>query len=220
MQSALTHRTPFSNVEEEPAPDQGSYVLVVDDEPAVREFVDRCLSADGYAVKQAGSALAAIDVMAQHRAALVLCDIRMDGHDGLWLAARLQAEWPSTPIVMITAIDDIATVRQSREIGAIDYLTKPINIEQLRHVVRHAMPREAPPAEPAGDSDAEHSATDAEYTLETPVRCPACGERINHLNAVRLIRSRVHFTSTLPRRGRLLACPHCLAIVPGELTNF
>src|SRR5690348_14718261 len=101
MRTALTHRTQLLNAEEEPASAQRSYVLVVDDEPAVRQFVDRCLSADGYVVRQAASALAAIDVMAQARAALVLCDIRMEGHDGLWLAARLQAEWPSTPIVMI-----------------------------------------------------------------------------------------------------------------------
>jgi DNA-directed RNA polymerase subunit RPC12/RpoP len=61
---------------------------------------------------------------------------------------------------------------------------------------------------------------EAEYTLECPVRCPACGERMTTLKAVRLIRSHVNFTSTLPRRGRVIACPHCLAVVPAELTNF
>jgi hypothetical protein len=61
---------------------------------------------------------------------------------------------------------------------------------------------------------------EAEYTLETPVRCPACGERVASLKAVRLVRSQVNFTSTLPRRGRVIACPNCLAIVPAELTNF
>lgn len=61
---------------------------------------------------------------------------------------------------------------------------------------------------------------EAEYTLETPVRCPACGERIASLKAVRLVRAQVNFTSMLPRRGRVIACPNCLAIVPAELTNF
>lgn len=64
------------------------------------------------------------------------------------------------------------------------------------------------------------SRIEAEYTLETPVRCPACGERITTLKAVRLVRAQVNFTSTLPRRGRVIACPNCLAIVPAELTNF
>ena len=61
---------------------------------------------------------------------------------------------------------------------------------------------------------------EAEYALETPVRCPACGERVATLKAVRLIRARVNFTSTLPRRGRVVVCPHCFGIVPAELTNF
>lgn len=61
---------------------------------------------------------------------------------------------------------------------------------------------------------------EAEYTLESPVRCPACGERITTIKAVRLIRAQVNFTSTLPRRGRVLACPNCLAVIPAELSNF
>src|SRR5436305_2113668 len=61
---------------------------------------------------------------------------------------------------------------------------------------------------------------EAEYALESPVRCPACGERITTVRAVRLLRAKVNFTSTLPRRGRVITCPQCLAIVPGELTNF
>jgi len=61
---------------------------------------------------------------------------------------------------------------------------------------------------------------EAEYALECPVRCPACGELISTLKAVRVLRSKVNFTSTLPRRGRIIACPRCLAIVPAELSNF
>jgi CheY-like chemotaxis protein len=202
-----------------------AYVLVVDDDPAVREFVERCLALEGYNVKQAAGASSALETMAQGPASLVLCDVRMPGRDGLWLAERLQAEWPSTPIVMVTAMDDLQTIQQSREIGAIDYLTKPINRQQLRQVVRRAIPAPVPPPDPSSEgSPAEPRLTDpaieAEYTLETPVRCPACGERTSTLKAVRLIRARVNFTSTLPRRGRVLACPHCLAIVPAELTNF
>jgi hypothetical protein len=62
--------------------------------------------------------------------------------------------------------------------------------------------------------------SDAVYRLETPVRCPQCGDTISSLKAVRLLRTQVNFTSTLPRRGRILICPSCLSIVPAELTNF
>lgn len=201
------------------------YVLVVDDDPTVRQVIERSLTSEGYRVRHAADAISALDAMAERAASLVLCDIRMPGHDGLWLAERLQAEWPSTPIVMVTAMDDLGTVQQSRELGAIDYLTKPIDRAQLREVIQRAMPRPRVALDPSDDGTPStqpptEPAVEAEYTLETPVRCPACGERISTLKAVRLIRARVNFTSTLPRRGRVLACPHCLAVVPAELSNF
>ena len=62
--------------------------------------------------------------------------------------------------------------------------------------------------------------TDAEYTLECPIRCPACGGKISAVRAVRLLRSHVNFTSTLPRRGRIVVCPQCMSALPAELTNL
>jgi DNA-binding response OmpR family regulator len=204
-----------------------SYVLVVDDEPVVRQFIAQCLLSWGYAVKDAASADEALDLMVAQPASVVLCDVKMPGHDGFWLAERLCAQWPGTPIVMASGIDDVETVRRSRELGAVDYITKPITPALLRVVLRRvtsggtettpmsddaAAPPELPPS--------RESQSEAEYTLESPVRCPACGERITTLKAVRLVRAQVNFTSTLPRRGRVLVCPHCLAVIPGELTNF
>ena len=61
---------------------------------------------------------------------------------------------------------------------------------------------------------------EAVYRLETPVKCPHCGETVSTLKAVRLLRDTVNFTSTLPRRGRVVACPSCQAILPAELTNL
>ena len=61
---------------------------------------------------------------------------------------------------------------------------------------------------------------DAVYRLETPVKCPHCGDNVSTLKAVRLLRDQVNFTSTLPRRGRVVACPNCQAILPAELTNL
>lgn len=203
------------------------YILVVDDEAVVREFLTRCLERGGYSVKQASSAAEALEFMVADPAAVVLCDIRMPGQDGLWLAERLHAHWPRTPVVMATAIDDLQTVNRTRDLGAVDYITKPIQPGQLLEVVRRvivAREDEAPMSEDP-ELQAELAASmeskiEAEYTLETPVRCPACGERIASLKAVRLVRAQVNFTSTLPRRGRVVACPNCLAIVPAELTNF
>jgi len=205
-----------------------SYVLVVDDESVVRGFVRRRLEGWGYQVMEAASATEALDTMTVELPSAVLCDIRMPGHDGLWLAERLRAQWPRIPVIMITAIDDLQTVRQSRDLGAVDYIVKPIAADQLlqvlRRVITAANEGTLMSEDTAGSASELQTPQDtkieAEYTLESPVRCPACGERITSLKAVRLIRSQVNFTSTLPRRGRVLACPHCLAVIPAELTNF
>ena len=210
------------------AHDVSSYVLVVDDEPLVRDFIARCLEERGYAVKKAGSAAEALELMVNKPASMVLCDIRMPVQDGLWLADRLRAHWPITPVIMVTGIDDVETVRQSREAGAVDYITKPIARDQLLQVVRRAatLPSGATPtpedsAPPSTEPQTlRGSKVEAEYTLESPVKCPACGERITSVKAVRLVRAQVNFTSTLPRRGRVVACPHCLAVIPAELSNF
>ena len=60
--------------------------------------------------------------------------------------------------------------------------------------------------------------SDAEYTLEYAAMCPRCGETIKTLRVIRLLRTRVNFVSTLPRRGRVLACPLCRTVISGELT--
>jgi len=208
------------------APD-GPYVLVVDDQQVVRDFLKRSLEGSGFAVKQAGSALIALELMATAAASVVLCDVRMPVNNGLWLTEQLRARWPDVPVIMITALEDEETISACRGLGAFDYLTKPISQKQLRDAVRRAMAtlEEMPAIADAAPSTSTELQTaldniDAEYSLECPVRCPACGDTVSSLKAVRLLRAHVNFTSTLPRRGRLVVCPNCLAIVPAELSNF
>ena len=69
-------------------------------------------------------------------------------------------------------------------------------------------------------SAASLSRGDAIYRLESPARCPQCGEVISELRAIRLLRVEVNFTSMLPRRGRVVVAPCCQTIVPAELTNL
>ena len=219
--------------------DRATYdVLVVDDEDVVRDFLKRCLETSGYRVKQAANADQALEYMTATPAAAVLCDIKMPGHDGLWLAERLRAKWPRAAIIMATAVDDHDTVRQSSALGAVDYLTKPIAAEHLLQVVGRALRARtersaaersiasersmfsSPPIDVEESEDGLEGGIEAEYTLEHAVRCGSCREKISTLKAVRVMRSRVNFTSTLPRRGRLVVCPKCLAIMPVELGNF
>jgi hypothetical protein len=77
---------------------------------------------------------------------------------------------------------------------------------------------------PIGQAVAEPSFEDreveAEYTLEYPVICPCCDQVIKVVEVVRLLRTKVHFTSTLPRRGRMIVCPSCNKVLSAELAGF
>lgn len=66
--------------------------------------------------------------------------------------------------------------------------------------------------EPISDSEIE-----AEFTLEAPVRCPHCGKSIDGLQVVRILRTKVNFVSSLPRRGQVMICPECRALLTGML---
>jgi ribosomal protein L34E len=65
--------------------------------------------------------------------------------------------------------------------------------------------------------DVEDVEAEAEYTLEAPVKCASCNESLNNVNVVRLLRTRVNFTSSLPRRGYVVVCPSCRTVVPAGL---
>ena len=58
---------------------------------------------------------------------------------------------------------------------------------------------------------------EAEFTLESPARCTGCGESIDSVLVVRLLRTKVNFVSSLPRRGLVLICPKCKVILTGSL---
>lgn len=60
-------------------------------------------------------------------------------------------------------------------------------------------------------------APEAEYTLETSVCCPGCKESVDTVYVVRLLRTRVNFTSSLPRRGYVVVCPSCRTVVPAAV---
>jgi DNA-binding response OmpR family regulator len=116
-------------------------VLVVDDEPPIRELLTRWLAKWGYRTESAATAATAIDIMSVAPADILLCDVRMPGHDGLWLAECVRARWPDTAIIMATALDDVQTVLQSHRLGAVDYVRKPFAPAVLRQAVDGASGR-------------------------------------------------------------------------------
>jgi response regulator RpfG family c-di-GMP phosphodiesterase len=110
-------------------------VLIVDDENGVRTLMSRWLEAGGYAVVTASSAEEALTQLAVAPSAVALCDIRMPGRDGLWLAERIRRSFPETAVIMATGVQDVGAAVESIRHGAVDYLTKPFGRDRLREAV-------------------------------------------------------------------------------------
>lgn len=75
-------------------------------------------------------------------------------------------------------------------------------------------------ADAPGDGPAQMSGSEAEYTLEYACLCPHCQQSVQSVRVVRALRTRVNFTSTLPRRGRIIICPKCRKILTAELASL
>lgn len=116
-------------------------VLVVDDEQPIRALLTRWLAKWRYDVREAESAMAALDIMAADAADIIIADISMPEHDGLWLAEQVHAKWPTTPVIMGTGNDQVEVVRESRKLGAVAYVLKPFDPDLLRQAVDRAAGR-------------------------------------------------------------------------------
>jgi response regulator RpfG family c-di-GMP phosphodiesterase len=112
-----------------------SSILVVDDDTGVRELLARWLHAGGHDVRTASSADEALGSVHGAAPAVALCDIRMPGRDGLWLAEHIRQDAPETAVIMATGVQDVSSAVTSLRNGAIDYLTKPFGRDRLRESV-------------------------------------------------------------------------------------
>src|SRR4051812_42222159 len=110
-------------------------VLIVDDEPSVRELMARWLASGGYDVRTAGNAEEALERVHDRAPDVALCDIRMPGHDGLWLAHQIRHDAPETAVIMATGVQDVGSAVSSLRQGVIDYLTKPFGRDRVRDAV-------------------------------------------------------------------------------------
>ena len=116
-------------------------VLVIDDEPGVRELISEALSISEITAVQAADGLEALSFLRRERFDLLILDINMPKLDGLALLEKLRTEGMSIPVLMLSARADKADINQGLRIGADDYLTKPFSIEELVLRVKAIMRR-------------------------------------------------------------------------------
>ena len=120
-------------------PPAGRLVLLADDDAGARLMTETVLQAAGFEVVAVADGQAALDVSQQRMPALVMLDVEMPGMDGFetCLAMRSQRALTDIPIVMVTGLDDVASVNRAYAIGATDFITKPINWATLPHRLSH-----------------------------------------------------------------------------------
>lgn len=124
-----------------PAP--GARILVVDDEPAVREALESSLRYEGYTVELASDGLAALEALQNDVPDLVILDVLMPRMDGLTTARRLRGRGETVPILMLTARDAVGDRVTGLDAGADDYLVKPFELDELFARVRALLRRSA-----------------------------------------------------------------------------
>ncbi|MDQ1417635.1 MAG: two-component system, OmpR family, response regulator MprA [Acidimicrobiaceae bacterium] len=120
-------------------------VLVVDDEPAVRQALDRALRFEGYETEMAADGLGALSAIAERPADAVVLDVAMPRVDGLEVCRRLRAAGDPTPILLLTARVAVSERVAGLDAGADDYLVKPFALEELLARLRALLRRSGPP---------------------------------------------------------------------------
>jgi response regulator RpfG family c-di-GMP phosphodiesterase len=116
-------------------------VLVVDDEEPIRNALKKFLTQQGYEVATAASGDEAIKVLQRQKIACMLLDVRMPGRSGIDLVPQVMELEPSIAILMLSAVNDATTAALCMQRGAMDYLTKPIDLSDLARAILRAIRR-------------------------------------------------------------------------------
>ena len=114
-------------------------ILVVDDEPNIRKMLMRVLSSEGFTVKEAVNGLEALKKIEEENNSLVLLDLKMPGLNGIETLEKIREYDKDLPVIMMSAYGSIPEAVEAMKKGAIDYLIKPFDIEELKIIVERAI---------------------------------------------------------------------------------
>src|SRR6266446_3654253 len=139
---AQQHERPPADDSEQLPSDEPSTILVVDDDPSVRHVIATVLREEGYAVRAAASADQALELLrSSGDVPTVLSDLKMPGHDGIWLLDQVLQRHPHAAVVMLTGYGDTENAVECLKRGAADYLLKPPRITDLVRAIERAWSR-------------------------------------------------------------------------------
>lgn len=110
-------------------------ILVVDDEIEVTELIEEFLKESGYQVAVAMSRKEMLEIIPQFKPGIVLLDIRLPDGDGIEILNEIRSQYPEIEVIMVTGLADREIALKALQNGAIDYITKPIDLAYLANSV-------------------------------------------------------------------------------------
>jgi len=149
-------------------------VLLVDDDRAVREALERALKLEGYDVDVVSAGLPALDRQLGDPADAIVLDLRLPDIDGLDVCRQLRAKGDRTPLLMLTARDAVDERVEGLDAGADDYVVKPFALKELLARLRALLRRNE-------DDGAEEVLRYAHLSLDPATREVRCGDRLLEL---------------------------------------
>lgn len=114
-------------------------ILIVDDDAGQRSLLESFLRSQGFDAVGVDSGARALEVLRSERVGLLISDVRMPGMSGLEMLRRVRAEFGRLPVLLVTAFADVRDAVDAMRDGALNYLTKPIDLDELLECVREAM---------------------------------------------------------------------------------
>ena len=115
------------------------HCVVADDEAHLRRVLVRLMENEGFTCHEAANGRIALEILERVPATLLLSDLHMPELDGLGLLAEVRKRQPDAAVIMITAVADVSTAVSALAVGAMDYLTKPFHLDEVRARVRQAL---------------------------------------------------------------------------------
>src|ERR671921_2098129 len=116
-------------------------LLIVDDEPGMRQLLSHVFGRAGHAVRSAENGAKALELLRAEPADLVVSDVKMPDMDGIELLRRLRETQPDAAVVLMTAFATVDTAREAFKLGADDFIQKPFDVDELKLIVEKALER-------------------------------------------------------------------------------
>src|SRR3954470_5365522 len=129
-------------------------ILIVDDDHGQRSLLELFLQGQGYRTQSASSGKAALQLLAEEPFSMIISDVRMEGMSGIEMLRRVRQSHPALPVLLVTAFADIRSAVTAMRDGAVNYLAKPIDLDELITSVRKATNPSAQATAPAATLEA------------------------------------------------------------------